>query len=100
MPFPRSYYLEAVIWTAGLAYLALLDPASPAPVTLCPLHHLGFEHCPGCGLGRSVSYLFHGDLAGSFSMHLLGIPAVVIIIHRIVSIVRRPFIAAKTGQPL
>ena len=75
--------LEAVLWTSALVWLALMDPAGGSHVTLCPLSALGFDWCPGCGLGRAVSYALHGDLAGSFHHHFLGIPAVVVLVSRV-----------------
>jgi hypothetical protein len=76
--------LEAVLWTAALVWLALMDPAGGSHVSLCPLIALGCDWCPGCGLGRAISCVLHGDLAGSFHHHFLGIPAVVILVSRVV----------------
>ncbi|MEW5800248.1 MAG: DUF2752 domain-containing protein [Bacteroidota bacterium] len=69
-------------------YLVLIDPVAIQQFSLCPLHTLGFESCPGCGLGRSISYALRGNITASFSMHILGIPAIGIILHRIVTLVR------------
>jgi hypothetical protein len=49
---------------------------------------MGFKFCPGCGLGHSISYLFHGDIQESFSTHPLGIFAVIIILCRIYNLFR------------
>jgi hypothetical protein len=76
--------LEAVVWTSALVWLAVSDPAGGAHFSLCPLRSLGFDWCPGCGLGRAVSYAFHGELAESFRQHFLGIPAIVILTSRVV----------------
>ncbi|WP_240618525.1 DUF2752 domain-containing protein [Pedobacter yonginense] len=52
--------------------------------TLCPLANLGFENwCPGCGLGRSISHILHGEFSNSFSEHWFGLPALLIILYRI-----------------
>ncbi|MDD8019010.1 MAG: DUF2752 domain-containing protein [Bacteroidota bacterium] len=75
--------LEIGIWCAALLYLAFIDPAVPRLFSLCPLHNLGFDFCPGCGLGRSISYLLHGDIISSLKQHYLGLPATVILVHRI-----------------
>jgi hypothetical protein len=79
---------EAVIWTCGLVYLACIDPRVTHHLTICPLRLLGFEHCPGCGLGLSISYLLHGDLAGSWNTHPLGIFALPVLVWRIFSLIR------------
>jgi hypothetical protein len=86
---------ELVIWLAALIFLALSNPTEHHS-TLCPLSNLGFKYCPGCGLGRSVSYLFRGDLNASFHMHPLGIFAVGVISYRIVQIINHQYIHKPT----
>jgi hypothetical protein len=78
-----SKYFELAFWLCGLIGLAIGDPASQAHFTLCPLKLMGLTWCPGCGLGHSISWLFHGDLKNSLHAHWLGIPAVIVIVHRI-----------------
>ena len=84
--------MEAIFWIAGLALVALADPAGEPWVTVCPLAHLGdllgFSCCPGCGLGRSVAWLARGDVASSFAVHPLGIPAVGILAHHVAGLWR------------
>jgi hypothetical protein len=84
-----SFPLEALVWIAGLLTLGLLDPTQEAHVTICPLANLGFEFCPGCGLGRSISFLFRGEFLQSFQSHPLGIAAVPILLHRIFVLLAR-----------
>lgn len=79
---------EMVIWIAALAFLAIHDPTAGTDFTMCPLNHLGIQWCPGCGLGGSVSFILHGDLAASFQSHVLGIPALCILLMRIVTLFR------------
>lgn len=79
--------IEALIWIFGLVYLALINSPEANHFTICPLSNLGFEFCPGCGLGKSISYLFRGDFASSFHSHPLGIFALAIIIFRIITII-------------
>ncbi len=86
--FMRSLGLEPFLWTAALGYFALIDPSTTPMFSLCPLHNLGFPYCPGCGLGRSISFLLHGDVGRSFGTHILGIPATLIIVTRVFSIGR------------
>ncbi len=71
---------EAWIWTAGLVFLALND--SSGSWSVCPLHNFGIDFCPGCGLGRSVSHLFHGEWAAAWSVHPLGYAAVPVLAVR------------------
>ncbi|HLP29313.1 MAG TPA: DUF2752 domain-containing protein [Candidatus Didemnitutus sp.] len=80
---------EAWLWTAGLVGLAVLAPTLENTVTLCVPTLLGFDGCWGCGLGRSIGYLAHGDVSASLASHPFGIPAVLIISTRIVHLVRQ-----------
>lgn len=81
-------HLEAFIWIAALIALAFSNPLDTC-YSLCPLHNLGFNWCPGCGLGHSISWLFRGEFLHSIHTHPLGIPALIIIIIRIISIFRK-----------
>ncbi|AMR34436.1 hypothetical protein A0256_05195 [Mucilaginibacter sp. PAMC 26640] len=63
--------------------LAFTNPANHSHFSLCPLKQIGITWCPGCGLGHSIAYFFHGDISRSFQAHWLGIPAVFIILYRI-----------------
>ncbi|MFA6455903.1 MAG: DUF2752 domain-containing protein [Bacteroidota bacterium] len=79
-------YFELILWIVALLFLACIDPYASQQFSLCPLNNLGFDYCPGCGLGRSVSHILHGNLQASISAHLLGLPALLILIHRIIQI--------------
>jgi len=76
-------YFELTAWTSALVLLALMDPATNSHYSFCIFKFTGIKYCPGCGLGHSISFLFHGDLRGSFSAHPLGIFAVAVILFRI-----------------
>ncbi|MEX1241174.1 MAG: DUF2752 domain-containing protein [Cyclobacteriaceae bacterium] len=79
---------EAICWFGALALLGFSDTTAHH-FSLCPLKNAGFAFCPGCGLGRSVTLLFHGDIAASFEMHPLGIFAVIVLSFRIVDLTRQ-----------
>ncbi len=84
--------LEAIIWLAAIVVLAFGSlPDGKEHLSLCPFHNLGLSFCPGCGLGRSITLLFHGYLKASFDMHPLGIPAVIILLWRSFSIFRKNY---------
>ena len=93
---------ELLFWIAALIALAITDPASPSHYTLCPLKLMGITWCPGCGLGHSIAWLLHGDIKNSFHAHWIGIPALVIILYRIVVLARGLTNPAYTslGDPL
>ena len=80
--------LEAWVWTCALVWLAFSDPSVGVHFSLCPLRALGIDICPGCGLGRAVSYALHGQLAESFRCHLLGVPAIVVLGSRVAALFR------------
>src|SRR5688572_10139926 len=73
---------EAIIWLSGLVALAIFKPENDAHFTLCPLNNLGFDFCPGSGLGRSISFFFHGEVYQSLKTHPLGIFAVTVLSFR------------------
>ena len=86
--YVRLIGLEGFIWIASLFYFTFFVNPFETHFTICPLANLGFEHCPGCGLGNSISLLLNGYFIESFNTHILGIPAIVIIFHRIYSIIK------------
>lgn len=81
--------LEAVIWMLALLILAFSQIPEGNHLIICPFRLAGFEHCPGCGIGTSIILLLHGQLAESVYMHPLGIPAVIILIGRIASLIKQ-----------
>ena len=87
---------EALVWTGGLIYLGCIDPRATHHLTLCPFRLLGLDFCPGCGLGLSISYLLHGDLAGSWSAHPLGFFALPVLTARIIGLTKKFMINMST----
>jgi hypothetical protein len=89
--------IEAFILSGGLIYLLLINP-SHNHFSICLIKLAGFDFCPGCGLGRSISYLLHFNITESVKTHPLGIPAFIIIMHRIISLVRnKPVIFSSSS---
>lgn len=86
--YVRLIGFEGFIWISALFYLAFFVNPFETHFTICPLANAGFEHCPGCGLGNSISLFFHGYFVESFNAHILGIPAILIVVHRIYSIIK------------
>jgi hypothetical protein len=77
-----SKYFELTFWITALIALAVTNPAEESHYMLCPLKLSGFTWCPGCGLGHAISFLLHGDVIRSYHAHWLGVPALLIILHR------------------
>lgn len=93
--------VELIIWVLVLTLLGLAKPVSPDSgqhFTFCPLANLGLTWCPGCGLGRSVTQFLHGHIRESLHYHWLGIPAVFIIMYRIMTLGRYEFRKIKNKK--
>lgn len=73
---------ELLFWIIALIALFFL-PLNSSKTTLCLFSILGFEHCPGCGIGHSIHDALHLRFSSSFRQHPLGIFAVLIIFNRI-----------------
>jgi hypothetical protein len=78
----RALDLEILFFSSGLIYLAVINPNQEGHFNFCLARFFGFEHCPGCGLGRSISYFLHGEVVASLKTHPLGIATVLILIAR------------------
>ncbi|HUX84081.1 MAG TPA: DUF2752 domain-containing protein [Chitinophagaceae bacterium] len=87
--------IELFCWVGGLAGLAFSNPTQ-THWSICPLKNLGFRYCPGCGLGRSISFLFHGEVLKSLQTHPLGIFALTLLLHRIFVLSKRQFFPSLT----
>jgi hypothetical protein len=94
--------MEAFIWGTGLLYLAIFN-FEYSHFSVCPLKLLGFEHCPGCGLGLSVHYLFRFSFSQSIKAHPLGPAALIIILFRIFTLQKNAISVLinknKLGEP-
>ena len=77
--------LELIAWIGAILFLAFTTAGS-AHSSLCPLDNFDFKWCPGCGLGRSIRFLLHGEFSLSLEHHWFGIPAFMILIHRIMQL--------------
>jgi hypothetical protein len=81
--------LELIFWISVLVALTTATPYDhlhDPGFTLCPLSNLGIKWCPGCGLGRSITNLLHGNVLESIKLHWLGIPALLLICARMVTL--------------
>lgn len=86
--------LELIFWILALVLLGTAKPHSHLAgdhFTFCPLANLGVKWCPGCGIGRSITQLFHGNIRESIAQHWFGIPALLIILYRIVVLAKIKF---------
>ena len=82
---------EAAIWVAALVVLTLGNPHSDFHFTIFWPYYVWGIKSPGFGLGHSISYLFRGDVISAIESHILGIPAVAIILWRVATLEMRLF---------
>jgi len=80
--------IESLFWLSAFIYLSLINPYTPKHLDMCLFSLVGIDNCPGCGLGKSISMIFHGDFAASFNAHPLGIPAIILIVKRIYTLLK------------
>jgi hypothetical protein len=83
--------LEAYLWLAALIYLFMINPYQTSHFTLCPFNNLGIEFCPGCGIGKSISFIYYADFINSFNSHPLGVFALLVILYRIITLIYKSF---------
>lgn len=84
----RYLGLEGFIWLTALVCLAFFVNPNEMHFSFCPLSNAGFDHCPGCGLGRSISLLLNGKILQSIETHILAIPAILFLFVRIISLIK------------
>lgn len=91
-PFKYYFFLhfEWIALISGLLLMAFLDPFSQSS-SICPVDRLGFDFCPGCGLGKSIAFAARGNFSASIQSHPLGFFAIVVIAVRIGTIFRRNY---------
>lgn len=83
----RKSHLEAYFWLVALIYLGVSN-VDAHHYTLCLFSNLGFEFCPGCGIGHSISYTFKGRFLDAWNAHPLGVLAIGILVWRSYSLVK------------
>ena len=86
--------VEVICWCSALIMLYFLAPPFDGHFSLCPLSFFNFP-CPGCGMGRALHYLLHGEIRASLQMHWFGIPALLILAHRIVQLLKNFLLTLK-----
>ena len=62
--------------------------------SLCPFKMLTGFPCPGCGITKSLVYLYEGDLSKSFYYHLFG-PFVFLFCFAVIGILSAEIITKK-----
>jgi uncharacterized protein DUF2752 len=86
-------YFAQVAWVLALGFLYFMDVESTS-ASLCVFKSVGFNSCPGCGIGHAIHHALHFDLVQSIKEHILGIPATLGILYMIIE----PFISLKKSN--
>lgn len=89
---------EVLFWLIALLYLSVINPYQTKHIEFCYFNLIGIENCPGDGLGKSISLIFHGNIIESFNSHPLGIPALILIIRRIYQLIKITVNKIKTKK--
>ncbi len=75
-------HAELICWVLALFTLFFLNTDTDE-TSLCIFRFMGFNNCPGCGLGHAIHCVLHLQFSQSFHYHPFGIPAVLIILSRV-----------------
>ncbi|MEE1884408.1 DUF2752 domain-containing protein [Pedobacter flavus] len=81
------FSFELCFWIVAILLLWTSNPNNHH-FSLCPLVNLGIDWCPGCGIGRSISWILKGNIKESFNAHWFGVPALIVLICRIITLIR------------
>ncbi|MBK7098552.1 MAG: DUF2752 domain-containing protein [Sphingobacteriales bacterium] len=87
-------YTEPLIWLGALVLLFFMNVENSG-TSLCILKALGFNWCPGCGLGHSIHHALHLNFQQSLQAHWLGIPATLVLFYQSVKSI---YLTNKTFQ--
>ncbi|MEY2706223.1 MAG: hypothetical protein RL407_2285 [Bacteroidota bacterium] len=80
--------LELIFWLGCIVAVLTINPEIEA-FSICPLHQLGLEWCPGCGLGKAMNLLARGEVQASWQFHPAASLAYGVIFHRIWVLVKQ-----------
>ena len=76
---------ELFVWVTAVIILFFL-PEKPGQ-SLCIFKAIGFNRCPGCGIGTSMHHALHFKITQSFLDHPMGILGILIIFIRIIQLI-------------
>lgn len=81
----KAKLVELLFWSLALVAL-YFDWGHHLGFSLCLWSSLGFEFCPGCGLGRSIHSLLHGQWVRAWQFNPLGYLAIPILFLHLFSL--------------
>nr|WP_262914538.1 DUF2752 domain-containing protein [Pontibacter vulgaris] len=68
-----------------------MEPGQEHLFSFCPFSWLLQDGCPGCGIGHAIAYIFRGEWQASWEAHPLAVPALLVLGHRVVMLLRLYF---------
>jgi hypothetical protein len=74
--------VAAAVVAAG-AFIYVVDPGRAWWMPSCLFHQLTGLYCPGCGTGRALHQLAHGNLAAAWRLNPLMVLAIPLLIYLI-----------------
>ncbi|HQV77593.1 MAG TPA: DUF2752 domain-containing protein [Chitinophagales bacterium] len=85
--FKKYYSLELLFLSTSIIYLFFINPYEKH-VSICLFKLIGWEQCIGCGLGKSISFLLHGNIQASLQNHLLGTFVLLMFVYRMYQLIK------------
>ena len=100
MPFPdlerrlRGRRAQALLALGAffsiLLVLVFVDPRTAPYAPFCPFHRATGLWCPGCGTGRALHALVHGDVLHAVRLNVLAVAAIPVFLALAIGAALRP----------
>jgi len=87
--------MELMAWITALFVPFFIDPWASNHFSICFFKWIGIDWCPGCGLGKSIAFLYRGEWRLSFESHWLGAAATFLLAYRVFNLLRKNFFLTK-----
>ena len=87
--------MELMAWIIALLVPFFIDPWASDHFSICFLKWIGMNWCSGCGLGKSIAFLYRGEWGLSFQCHWLGAATPFLLVYRVYTLLRKNFLLTK-----
>ncbi len=87
--------MELIAWIIALFVPFFINPWASDHFSICFFKWIGIDWCPGCGLGKSMAFLYRGEWRLSFQSHWLGAVATLLLAYRVFNLLRKNFMLTK-----
>lgn len=73
----KLYGIAIAVLTIVVPYLMMVsNPHIESSKSICPFKMLTGLPCPGCGITKSIIFLYKGDINKSLAYHIFGLPVI------------------------